>query len=101
MSQQCPCDGTGYIAPPYVEEDYFCETGNNDINPNTFFFSEDPLWDGKGCGPRSISCCQDNNVPWFTRTLPSSITEDIEMRVCRESALAEVAIELIELYIKY
>lgn len=99
---QCPCDGTGNTAPAFVGEDYFCETGNNDnINPNTIFFLDDPLWDGEGCGPRSSSCCEENNVPWFTKTLPTSTTDDVELRLCQESALAEVVIDLIDLYIKY
>ena len=44
-------------------------------------YSDDPLWDGEGCGPTS-TCCQVNNPPWFCTALPQPTTDDIEMRIC-------------------
>ena len=101
----CPCDSTNSTfphSPPFVGDDYFCETGNNNnIDPYRTFFGSDPLWDGEGCGSTS-TCCQFNNPPWFTKTLPTPTTDDIELRLCHflDQTFADVPIELIELYIK-
>ena len=101
----CPCDLDNVLVtspPPYVEGDYFCETGNNDAKTNYYiFFESDPLWDGEGCGLHS-TCCQFNDPPWFTRTLPTTTTDDIELRLCHflNTTAADVPIELIELYVK-
>ena len=97
----CPCDSTN-STPPFVGDDYFCETGNdNNIDPYRTFFGSDPLWDGEGCGSTS-TCCQFNNPPWFTKTLPTPTTDDIELRLCHYIIVpyTDVPIELIELYIK-
>ena len=40
-------------------------TGNTQIN------SDDPLWDGAGCGPEN-SCCYDAGMPWFFRQFPTT-----------------------------
>ena len=101
----CPCDSANSTfphSPPFVGEDYFCETGtNNSIAHFRTFFGSDPLWDGEGCGSTN-TCCQFNNLPWFTKTLPTPTTDDIELRLCHtiDQAYADVPIELIELYIK-
>ena len=29
-------------------------------------------------------CCDFNNFPWFRKQLPSIMTDNIEMRLCRE-----------------
>jgi hypothetical protein len=99
----CPCatsDPT-VTSPPFVGDDYFCETGNFSSDPFQAFFKDDPLWDGDGCGSNS-TCCQFNNPPWFTKTLPAPTTDDIELRLChlRSTSSADVPIELIELYTK-
>ena len=99
----CPCDtdDISTTSPPYVGGDYFCETGSIDANPSSTFFESDPLWDGEGCGSNS-TCCQFNDPPWFTRTLPTTTTDDIELRMCHfhDRITADVPIELIELYVK-
>ena len=96
----CSCH-TDDASPPYVGEDYFCETGNIATRPDRMFFESDPLWDGEGCGLHS-TCCQFNDPPWFTRTLPTTTTDDIELRLCHFVATTsgDVPIELIELYVK-
>lgn len=97
---QCECDGSSQAPPSYVGQDYFCETGNDaDASTNAFFFQNDPLWDGEGCDASS-TCC--DNTPWFTKTLPTPTTDDIELRLCHRevTAYADVPIDQIELYIK-
>ena len=99
----CPCDtdDVSTTSPPYVGGDYFCGTGSIDADPTLTFFESDPLWDGEGCGPDS-TCCQFNDPSWFTRTLPTTTTDDIELRLCHFiiTAAGDVPIELIELYVK-
>ena len=76
-----------------VGNDYFCDSGNSGA-----FDSEDPLWDGAGCG-LSSTCCQFNNPPWFCKTLPQPTTDDLEVRICKHSGPGrDVPIQLIELY---
>ena len=108
----CPCSNTNYIAtatqpPSFVGNDYFCDTGS--MNQWDFvFYPDDPLWDGAGCGPAN-TCCSLNNPPWFLKQLPSTTTDDIEMRMCRDQFLKEQSdtildedtpIEFVEIYVK-
>jgi hypothetical protein len=97
----CTCDTSDptVTSPPFVGDDYFCETGNTNSSPFQTFFGNDPLWDGGGCGSNS-TCCQFNNPPWFTKTLPTPTTDDIELRLCHYDTLTDIPIELIKLYIK-
>ena len=96
----CPCSTTN-TAPSFVEEDYFCESGNTGPSWTYVFYEDDPLWDGQGCG--TSSCCTYNNPPWFCKQLPQATTDDIEIRICagRGSITTEdTPIELIEIYIQ-
>lgn len=105
----CPCTNsrntTDIAVPPFIGSDYFCETGTL-VGPGraATFFSNDPLWDGKGCGIYS-SCCTFNNPPWFCKQLPEATTEDIEVRLLTAASPAnfereDTPVELIELYIQ-
>ena len=60
----CPCDASISISiPGFVGTDYFCESGVNSGSPSeTSFHTDDPLWDGQGCGPSS-TCCSFNTPP--------------------------------------
>ena len=101
----CPCDRSTLDSPPFVGHDYFCESGTNRLwTVNAFhgeFFPDDPLWDGEGCSSSS-TCCQFNNPPWFTKNLPTSTTDDIELRLClyNDSPNSDVPLQIIELYIQ-
>lgn len=48
--------------PHFVGNDYFCETANPLSYGLIKLWSDDPLWDGSGCGPTS-TCCEFNNPP--------------------------------------
>ena len=52
----CPCaQYQGAAAPPFVGEDYFCESGNN--SPYGLEWNlDDPLWDSQGCASGSTCC---------------------------------------------
>ena len=99
----CPCDTLDYsTVPPFVANDYFCESAETSRWTYQYmFYPNDVLWDGRDCSGASM-CCQLNNPPWFTKVLPNSTTDDIEMRVCSDGSRVtdDIPIELIELYIK-
>ena len=104
-----PCGNLYYLdaVPPYIGNNYFCETGTTkypSVGPIQFY-SDDPLWDGEGCGlinPRHICECTLHNPPWFTTNLSDPTTDNIEVRSCgnRGTSDRNVGIELIELYVK-
>jgi hypothetical protein len=100
----CPCTNIHnqrtIPIPPYVGNDYFCDTGS----PLSFeyqFFREDPLWDGQGCG-RLNTCCSFNNPPWFMKQLPASTHDNIEMRLCADEDRnnEDIVFETLELYVQ-
>ena len=103
----CPCVNPDNIAtvPSYVADKYFCESGVPYPDSYTLtretLYTDDPLWDGDGCGPDS-DCCSFNSPPSFTVELPSATTDDIEVRNCANQATTDedVGIELIEFYIR-
>ena len=97
----CPCDANMNInIPPFVGEDYFCESGVNSGLANRRLYSDDPLWDGKGCSNTS-SCCSFNNPPYFTKQLPSPTSDPIEARLCRwDNIRDDSPVEFMELYVK-
>ena len=107
LSSHCPCV-TGNMAaanniPPFVGQNYFCETGLTRWNATDGIFwpNGDPLWDGQGCGPRS-SCCTFNSPPWFNITLFPPTTDYIEVRICDNEIFLDedTPIQVMELYVK-
>ena len=101
-SLNCPCTNSGTaVPPPFVGNDYFCDTGSKQRHQQGLFYNEDPLWDGAGCGPLN-TCCSFNNPPWFHKLLPQPTTGDIEMRVCKNGPRSnkDIAIETIELLVQ-
>ena len=109
-SFKCPCTNIteqhAINLPPFVGNDYFCETGVPPGQQWSYtFYADDPLWDGQGCGPTS-TCCTFNNPPWFCKQLPQSTNTDLEVRLCSHDAassgrvIENTPIELIEIYVK-
>ena len=101
----CPCTNINTansttLPPSFVGNDYFCDTGSSNV-VSYVFYSDDPLWDGAGCGSLN-RCCSFNNPPWFYKQLPQPTTDDIEMRVCRNEAESneDIAIEMFDIYIQ-
>ena len=106
--EHCPCESShyNYSLPPFVGNDYFCESGLKtawlDVDYYHTLYSNNTLWDGQNC-ISSSTCCQFNSPPWFTKTLNVSTTDDIELRLCTVIQLSlggDVALELIDLYVK-
>ena len=103
-ASNCPCDTSGSTSvPPFVGEDYFCESGyvHNSGIPHFTLHSNDTLWDGRDCHSNS-TCCSLHNPPYFTKTLNQTTTDDLELRMCLFNAAPsdDIAVELVELYIK-
>ena len=101
----CPCTDVknkNKATPPpnFIGNDYFCDTASENLFQYKFY-SDDPLWDGDGCGPLN-ECCSFNNPPWFYKELLQPTTDDIEMRVCRDqiSPDEDIRIEMIDLYVR-
>ena len=99
----CPCGSSTLKAniPPYIGNNYFCETGTIS-NPSLSIYSNDPLWDGEGCGSGHSCECTLNSPPWFTTQLVNSTNDNIEVRSCGIGGTngRNIGIELIELYVK-
>ena len=104
-SALCPCDGIGVdllTIPPFVGEDYFCEAGQTTpYKQGGYLHSNDTLWDGRDCHSSS-TCYSRRNPPYFVKTLNTSTTDDIELRMClyKKSFFENIAVELVELYVK-
>ena len=102
-STQCQCINplaNSDTSPSFVRNDYFCDTGAIS-GDRRVLHSHDPLWDGAGCGPRSV-CCSFNTPPWFYKQLQQSTPDDIEVRVCRneDKFNEDIAVSQIELYVQ-
>ena len=99
----CPCATYPGPSPPaFVGLDYFCESGViGRWQDNNRIALEDPLWDGDGCGSGN-SCCAQAGMPWFCRTLPQEVSEDIEVRLCSDEGVSgeEIYIELLDVYVQ-
>ena len=98
----CPCNiPSGPQPPSFVGDDYFCESGNPTSNNQKIVYTDDPLWDGEGCGNDEGNCCSAPGLPWFHRNLTTT-TDYIELRDCANyTALNEnVFVSLYEIYIK-
>ena len=101
LFSRCPCiTGASIPIPPWVGNDYFCDSGAKELY-QFIFYPDHPLWDGDGCGPTS-TCCSFNSPPWFSKQLPSPTTDDIEMRLCVDSDITneDVTVEKIELFVQ-
>ena len=102
----CPCTQTGSSAitiPPFVGNDYTCDTGNHVSGwLNGHFYGDDPLWDGVGCRGTD-TCCTFNTPPWFMNQLSGPTSDPLELRSCgdQEANIDEnVGIWLLEIYVQ-
>ena len=101
----CPCTNTQITwsrqIPSFINNNYFCDTGNPGPTLSFTAFYNDPLWDGQGCGSTS-SCCTFNTPPYFSRTLNESTSDALEIRNCngQYSTHGDKLITLIDIYVK-
>ena len=89
---RCPCDTSDRnqapLPPSFVGDNYFCDAEHNGA-----------LWDSMGC---TSPCCTFNSPPWFSVTLSSPTSDDIEVRICSDEMTGNEAvhIRLLEFYIR-
>ena len=99
-SCQCSNNRTNidFETPSFVGNDYFCETGSRNRFSYGVLYTEDPLWDGKGCG--EVSTCCDKGE-WFCKDVPKT-SSDIELRLCGNERRfnEDTPLDLIELYVQ-
>jgi hypothetical protein len=92
----CPCSTiTGLPNLEFVGENFFC-----DFTPEG---EARTPWDGEGCiEDTSQTCCDFNTPPYFSTTLASPTTDDIEVRICADegSLNEDVFIEFMELFVQ-
>lgn len=94
----CPCAAPypGNTAPPFVGENYFCESGNTGPRESQWYL-DDPLWDSQGCTVNS-NCC-DRGGPWFSTTFNQEVKDDIEVRWCACCGGEDSGVEQLEIYV--
>ena len=103
MAHVCPCTHNKTAAPStvpaFVGEDYFCETGTVSRHHYGKLYTDDPLWDGKGCGQTSTCCIQGN---YFCKTFDDAVSDDIELRLCADESRSneDSPVTLLKLYIQ-
>ena len=106
----CPCMNpndpivSNITIPSFINNDYFCASSQERSARDGVLYTDDPLWDGQGCGEIS-TCCSFNNPPWFCKTLPRTTNEDIEVRLLTATGYSylegeDTPIEQIEIYIQ-
>ena len=96
----CPCSiNGGYDPSPYVDSNYYCESGATDWGYLTTYYFNDTLWDGAGCVD---NCCDDTTQPWFYHQLNQTTQDDIEARICSVGPFIyrSTLIDQLELYIQ-
>ena len=87
----------------FVGSNYYCESGNSNDTWTYTLYTEDQLWDGKGCGTNETICCLAPGLPWFHRDYGNVTTTDyIELRVCGDQSTTneDVPVSFYEIYIK-
>ena len=97
----CPCAAfPGPPAPAFVGNDYYCESGVAGVFEAAPYYLSDPLWDGAGCSVND-GCCTHIGMPWFHKTLTTSVAEDFEVRLCKNDPHVgeDVAVEKVEIYV--
>ena len=102
----CPCStnsNQNSNLPSFIDNDYFCESGNPNSKFEPKLYTQDPLWDGKKCGPIEQICCSARpSLPWFHKDLDSATTDHIELRVCADQSTTDedVPVSFYEIYVK-
>ena len=90
----CPCStGSTVKVPDFIGKNYLCESANPEKTavPGRLYGRE-VLWDKSQCNGVEASCCEDKIYGYAV--LPSSTTDDIEVRVCTDEATTDEDIGL-------
>ena len=99
--ENCPLNSIapGAQPPAFVNEHYYCESG--DVGALQFgpYYTDDALWDGQGCVNDQ---CDEEGLPWFSRQFDEATEEDVEVRICHDQTICDedIAIDLLQLYVQ-
>ena len=89
----CPCAVTrGPDSPPFVGENYYCQSGNQWSPDHATYYYNQSLWQVTGCTNTKNNCCANVGLPWFFRRFPYPEYDDIEVRICYNQAFSDEAI---------
>ena len=104
FNNSCPCKyfGSGNpLLPSFTGDDWSCESATgSSATTNSQLHTDDPLWDGRQCGPLE-PCCSTAGHPWFRRALDSPSSDDLELRVCEDTGgERDSPVALYEIYVK-
>ena len=98
----CPCAvHRGPHPPAYVRNHYYCESGNMDSSHDAnMLYLQDSLWDGANCTINN-GCCDQPGMPWFHRNLLTHVTEDFEVRICKDANYndEDIAVEKLDIFV--
>ena len=101
LINNCPCAAlSGSNPPSFVQNHYYCESGSQGAAVSTYYYTNDPLWDGNGCVGENNNCCASHGMPWFSRQFPVVQNDDIEVRICGFSTDEEVLLDQLQLYVQ-
>lgn len=98
----CPCAKyPGPLPPTFVQEHYYCESGNTESAVASTFYKYDALWDGKKCTEYN-NCCSQPGMPWFFRIFPKHVEGDFEVRLCKDQSYQDegILVEAMEIYVQ-
>lgn len=90
----------------FIENDYFCESINNCLNPVAVGKCQgNPLWNSEGCRPVRSSntwCSEPVGSPWFYKQLEEVVFDSIEMRLCRQikREFGDIVLQAVEIYVR-
>ena len=101
----CPCNiGSSVQVQSFIGDDYFCESGYSGPTNGwgLVFYSDDVLWDGKGCRSNEELCCDVPGIPWFRKVFDSETSDDVELRICGEESTTneDTPVAFYEIYVK-
>ena len=99
----CPCDSQFGTQPQsFVGDNYYCESGNPTLSWQNQIFPNDKIWDGEQCSHEGTCCTGANTPPWFSVTLSSPTSDDIEVRIMGTESTdnEDTPIELLEIYVQ-
>ena len=86
---ECPCNVGGVDnVPTFVNDNWYCESGNPTNKILYQFFPNDVLWDGKQCTGKEPPCCKSPFLPYFHTDVEGVATDSIEMRICHDESFS-------------
>ncbi len=102
---KCPCghsNASRVSPPPFVGDNYFCDSAVESGPPQARIYPGDPLWDGVGCNQTPNGCCLFSRHSYFYREIANKTSDYITVTMCREhnSSQADLGIQILDLLVQ-